>query len=153
MIAYLVIVYWVFFAAHSLSFSCILLTILEEGQGKERKWATSRINIKTHKIWRRYIINTIHIYIGAFQVAPVVQNLTANAGDIRDAGLIPWSGRSPGEGRGTLLQYSCLENPLDRGAWVTTVHRVTQSQTQLKRQHSTAYIWIDRDYDFELYFD
>ena len=53
-------------------------------------------------------------------------------------GLIPGSGRSPGGGHGNPLQYSCLENPMDRGAWQATVHRVTQSQTQLK-QISTAW--------------
>ena len=56
----------------------------------------------------------------------------ANAGDIRDAGLIPGSGRSPGGGHGNTLQYSCLENPKDRGAWWVTVHRVPKSWTQLK---------------------
>ena len=56
----------------------------------------------------------------------------ANAGDIRDAILTPGSGRSPGGGHGNLLQYSCLENPMDRGAWWPTIHRVTKSQTQLK---------------------
>ena len=53
----------------------------------------------------------------------MVKNLSANAGD---AGLIPGSGRSPGEGNGHLLQYSCLENPLDRGAWWATGHGVTK---------------------------
>ena len=48
----------------------------------------------------------------------VVKNLPANAGDIRDASLITESGRSPGEGHGNPLQYSCLENPVDRGAWL-----------------------------------
>ena len=47
----------------------------------------------------------------------MVRSLPANAGDIRDSGLIPGLGRSPGEGRGNPLQYSCLENPMDRGAW------------------------------------
>ena len=61
----------------------------------------------------------------------VIKNLPANAGDIRDAGLIPESGRSPGGGHGNPLQYSCLENSMDRGAQRATVHRVTQSQTQL----------------------
>ena len=50
-----------------------------------------------------------------------------------EVGLIPGSGRSPGEGNGTSLQYSCLENPMDRGAWRATVHRVAKSQTRLKR--------------------
>ena len=61
----------------------------------------------------------------------VIKNLPANAGDIREAGLIPESGRSPGGGHGNPLQYSCLENLMDRGTWWATVHRVTQSQTQL----------------------
>ena len=55
-----------------------------------------------------------------------------NAGDARDSGLIPGLGRSPGEGHGNPLQYSFLENPMERGAWRATVHRVTKSQTQLK---------------------
>ena len=62
-------------------------------------------------------------------MALVVKNLPANSGDIRDVGLIPVSGRSPGGGFGTPLQYSCLENPMDRGAWWATVHGVTKSQT------------------------
>ena len=61
----------------------------------------------------------------------MVKNLSANAGDVREAGLIPESGRSPGGGHGNPLQYPCLENPMDRGAWWTTVHRITKSQTQL----------------------
>ena len=69
----------------------------------------------------------------ASQVAVVVKNLPANAGDIRDAGLIPELGRSPGRGHSNSLQYSCLENPMDRGAWRATVHRVINSWTQLKR--------------------
>ena len=65
----------------------------------------------------------------ASQVALVVKNLAANAGAISDWGSIPGSGRSPGQGHGNPLQYSCLENPMDRGAWWATVHSVTQSQT------------------------
>ena len=65
------------------------------------------------------------------QVVLVVKNSPADAGDTRDAGSIPRSGRSPGEGRGNPLQYSCLENPMDRGAWAI-VHRVTKSQILLK---------------------
>ena len=61
-----------------------------------------------------------------------VKNLPANADDIRDAGSIPGSGRSPGGGHGNPLQYSCLENPMDRGVWRATVHRVAKRQTQLK---------------------
>ena len=54
----------------------------------------------------------------------VVRNPIANAGDIGDAGLIPGEGKSPRGGHGSPLQFSCLENPMDRGAWRTTVHRV-----------------------------
>ena len=57
----------------------------------------------------------------------------ASASNAGDPGSIPGSGRSPGEANGNPLQYSCLENPMDRGAWWATVHRVTKSWTQLKR--------------------
>ena len=63
----------------------------------------------------------------------VVKNLPATAGDIRNVDSIPGSGRSPGEGHENPLQYSCLENAMNRGAWKATVHRVTKSQTQLKQ--------------------
>ena len=58
----------------------------------------------------------------------VVKNLPANAGDVKDAGLIPGSGRSPEGGHGNRLQYACLENPMDRGGWQAAVHRVVKSQ-------------------------
>ena len=61
----------------------------------------------------------------------MVKNLPANAGHVRDVGLIPGLGRSPGEGHGNPLQYSCLENPMDRGAWRATAHRVAKSWTPL----------------------
>ena len=61
----------------------------------------------------------------------MVKNSPANAGDVRDVGLIPGLGRSPGGGHGTPLQYSCLENPMDRGAWRALVHRVAKSWTLL----------------------
>ena len=64
-------------------------------------------------------------------VAQLVKNLPANAEDTRDAGSILGSGRSPGEGNGYSLQYFCLENSMDRGAWQATVHEVTISRTQL----------------------
>ena len=59
----------------------------------------------------------------------MVKNPPAKAGDIRDVGSIPGSGRSLGGGQGNPLQYSCLENPMDRGAWWATVHRVAESDT------------------------
>ena len=64
-----------------------------------------------------------------YLVAQLVKNLPANAGD---PSSIPRSGRSPGEGNGSAFQYSSLENPMDRGAWQATVHRVAESWTQLK---------------------
>ena len=77
----------------------------------------------------------------ASQVALVVKNLLANAGNIRDLGSIPGSGRSPGGGHGNPLQYSCLENLMDRGAWQATVHKVAQSQTLLKWLSIHAQKW------------
>ena len=62
-------------------------------------------------------------------MALLVKNLPANAGDVKGVGLTPGLGRSPGRGHGNPLQYSCLENPRDRGAWQAIVHRVTKSQT------------------------
>ena len=62
----------------------------------------------------------------------MVKNQPANIGDKRDMGSIPGSGRSPGGGHGNPLWYTCLENPMDRGAWQTIVHRVAKSQTLLK---------------------
>ena len=67
-----------------------------------------------------------------FQVVQVVKNPPANAGDMRDTGPIPESGRSPGGGHGNPLQYSCLEISVDRGAWWATVHGEAKSRTRLK---------------------
>ena len=74
------------------------------------------------------MINYVHIM--GFPGGAVVKN-PANAGDSRDVGSIRESGRSPGAGHGNPLQYSSLENPMDRGAWQATVHRVAKSWTQL----------------------
>ena len=74
-----------------------------------------------------YLVFSFSIQCGYIWGFLVVKNLPANAGDVRDLGLIPGSGRSPGGGYSNPLQYSCLESPLDRGAWAM-VHRVTKSQ-------------------------
>ena len=59
----------------------------------------------------------------------MVKNLPASVGDVRDPGSVPGSGRSPGGGHGNSLEYSCLENPMDRGAWWATVHGVAKNWT------------------------
>ena len=63
----------------------------------------------------------------------MVKNMPPRAGDVRDTGSISGSGRPPGEGNGNPLLYSCLEKPMDRGAWRATVPVVAESQTRLKR--------------------
>ena len=66
-----------------------------------------------------------------FSGGSVVRNPPANAGDAEDTGSVPGSGRSPGEGNGNPLHYTCLKNPMDRGAWRATLHGVTKNRTQL----------------------
>ena len=72
-------------------------------------------------------MSSVTSLMGASHVVLVVKNLPASAGDIRDVSSNPGWGRSPGGGHGNPLQYSCLENPIDRGAGRATVHRVTKS--------------------------
>ena len=76
-----------------------------------------------------------HIPREASQVALVVKNPLANAGDVRDTCSIPGSGRSPGGGLGNPVQYSCLENPMDRGARRAIVHRVTNDERLSTQLH------------------
>ena len=68
------------------------------------------------------------VLVRASQVAQVIKNPPAYAGDVRDVASIPGWGGSPGGGHGSSLQYSCLENPMDRAAWWATVHRSAKSQ-------------------------
>ena len=68
-----------------------------------------------------------------FPGGAVVKNLPANARKAGDVGSIPGSGRSPGGENGSPLQYSCLENPMDRGVWQATVHGISKSQTRLSK--------------------
>ena len=74
------------------------------------------------------------------QVALVVKSLPANAVDVRDMGLIPGSGRSPGGEHGNPFQHSCLENPMDKGAWQVTVYGVAKSQTRLKQLNTHMFM-------------
>ena len=80
--------------------------------------------IYTHTL--KYIICILVIYYTVFPGDSDGKQSACNAGD---SGSIPVLGRTPGEGNGNPLQYSCLENPMEKGAWEATVHRVTKSQT------------------------
>ena len=84
-----------------------------------------------------FIIRNLESFTWASQVALVVKNPPDNAGDIRDETSIPESGRSPGEGHGNPLQYSCLENIMSRGAWLAVVYWVAKSWIWLKQQQHT----------------
>ena len=75
-----------------------------------------------------------------FPDGAVVKNPPANAGDARNVGLIPGSGRSPAGGTGNPLQYSCLENSIDRGAWWATIHGVTKSWIRLSREQNITQV-------------
>ena len=75
-------------------------------------------------------------------MAQLVKNLPANIGDTRDAGSIPGSGRSPGVGNGNPLHYYCLQNPMDRGAWQTTVHGVTKELDMTEHTHTHTHTYI-----------
>ena len=72
----------------------------------------------------------------------MVKNPTANAGDIRDTSLIPGLGRSPGGGNNNPLQYSCLENPMDKGAWQATVHEITKHNSATKTKTTALFIGL-----------
>ena len=81
---------------------------------------------------------------GASQVVLVVKNSPAKQGEARDMGSIPGSGRSPKGGHGNPLQCSCLENPMNTGAWQATVHRIRNSRTQLKQlgTHTRTHTYV-----------
>ena len=94
-------------------------------------------------IWKKTMINRLRNLIEKVdnmqektghvtKMALLVKHLPVNAWDMRDAGSVPGLGRSPGRRHGNPLQYSCLENPMDRGAWQAIVHRVVKNQTWLK---------------------
>ena len=100
----------------------------------EHVWRITALGLlRGLRVWRIIAWPLIKEFIlWASQVALVVKNLPASAGDMRVVGSTPGSGRSPGGGHGNPLQYSCLENHTDRGACQATDHRVAQSQTRLK---------------------
>ena len=84
--------------------------------------------METEQIIKMLKLENWPIIVLSSQVVLVVNNLPVNAGDARDVGLIPGSGRSTEGGNGNLVQYSCLENPMDRDAWQAVVYRVTKSR-------------------------
>ena len=84
-------------------------------------------------------------------MALVVKNPPANAGDIGDLSWIPGLGRSPGEGNSWPLQYSCLVNPMNRGAWRVTAHGVAKSRTQLKRLSTHANVHMEINFSFNIF--
>ena len=87
-------------------------------------------------MFRLYFVHGCQCLLGIPE-GSVVKNPPANAGDARDAGSILGSGRSSGRGHGSLLQCSCLGNPMGRGAWQATVHGASKSQTQISnREHA-----------------
>ena len=95
-------------------------------------WLSDPVLIaRMHQIRAAWGMNALSRQLWASQVALVVKNPPANAGDGRDVSSIPGSGRSPGEGCGNPPQYSCLENPTDRRDWWTTVHRIWKRWTWL----------------------
>ena len=96
-------------------------------------WKLSRNLSQTNEVWGYRGIFSCRVRESPDWLpwCSAIKNPIFNAGDIKDVGLIPGSGRSPGGGSGSSPQCSCLENPMDRGAWWATVHRVAKSQTWL----------------------
>ena len=92
------------------------------------------VNVK----WEKFI-RVIYSFLKGFLGGAVVKNQPASAGNARDVSLILGSGGSPGVGNGNPLQYSCLENSMDRGAWWITIHGVTKSRTRLTHIHTSTY--------------
>ena len=90
------------------------------------------------------ILRVLKCSVETSQVMLVVKNQPANAGDIRDVGSIPGLGRSPEGGHDNRFQYSCLENPMDRGDWQATVHRVTESWTHSKQPSTHTHKLLPR---------
>ena len=98
----------------------------------------------------------VYLSLRASEVALPVKNPPANSGDIRDVNdenLTPGSGRSPGRGHGNPVQYSGLENPIDRGAYWATVHRVAKSRIRLKQQHACPHTYYLYDTVHQLHFN
>ena len=98
------------------------------GDAEELVYVPEDLTVK-REVRQRVGLSETSLYTTTWpsQMVLVVKNPPANVRDIRDAGSIPGLGRSPGGGHGHPLQYSCLENPMDRGAWKATVHGIAKS--------------------------
>ena len=104
----------------------------------EREPGSLSLNSFSRRFWCTLIFENHCFSLWASQVELVGKNLPANSGDVRDEGSNPGLGRFLGGGHGNSLQYSCLENPMNRGALWTTVHRVTKSRTRLNQLNMQA---------------
>ena len=105
---------------HRWSSHCLIYQQEQQPWAREEAAFANVVSSDSHK-------RNISIYFSASQVTLVVRNPSASAGDIRNTSSVPWwLGRSPGGGHGNPLQYSCLENPVDRGVWQATVHGVAK---------------------------
>ena len=91
-------------------------------------------------MYQNFLLRMNNISLWGFPGSASGKEPTSSAGDVRDSDLILWLGRSPGGGHGNPLQYSCLENHMERGAWWATVHRVARSWTWLKRLSMHAHV-------------
>ena len=125
-------------------FNTIYALESNEGEHTSRYCFYTIWKIQRHDLYKKEGSFLINIFIkkGASQVVPVVKNLTASARDIKDAGSIPGLGRSPEEEHSSPFQDSCLENPMDRGAWqaiqTTGSQRVGQDWSNLAPKHASA---------------
>ena len=124
---------------------CAMLQVrggcIDSSRGYQKKIAFLSLDMKTGDSSSFLTpLGIIYTLSQASQVALVVKNLPATARDTRNTSSVSGSGRSPAGGHGNPLQYTCLENPTDRGAWWATVHRVAKSQTWLKRLSMHAHI-------------
>ena len=99
------------------------------------------LEFKLSKLSSMFFLHAFWVTPSASEDFPRGSDSKESACNAGDQGSIPGLGRSPGGGHGNPLQYSCLENPMDRGAWWATVHRVTRSQTQLKQRSNSKCLW------------
>ena len=121
------------------------------GKKMSKEFPKGKLEFAMH--WWLFTLHCIYTYlcsIWGFLGGTMVKNSPTNAGGAGDLDSIPGSERSPGEGNGNPLQYSCLGNPMDRGAWWATVHGVAESQTQLSNWAHSIYIVLGIIHSLEL---